>query len=159
MRTSDKIDLISVALVEAQKLMESAIKGSSNPHFRSTYADLASVVEACKDPLNKHGISVIQPTSIHYSQEGKAEDVVITRLQHVSGQFIESITRIKVKGKDDDPQAYVAGITYARRAGLQSLVGLPAEDDDGNTAAGVKSAPQRQGSFRGQTAVKSSDGF
>jgi len=120
---------IAKALIEAQKEMGNAIKDSKNPFFKSSYADLNSVREACMPSLNKHGIAVIQPI---VNIEGK--NFVKTVLLHESGEIIESFTEI-VYSKPNDAQAQGSGITYARRYGLQSLVCIGAEDDDGNKAS------------------------
>ena len=55
------IKQISTALVKAQSEMSNAKKGSSNPFFKSKYADLNSIREASIPVLNAHGISVLQP--------------------------------------------------------------------------------------------------
>jgi hypothetical protein len=128
MRTSEKIDLISKALVEAQKGFGSAIKGSKNPYFKSSYADMSSVVEAIKEPLNKAGIAYIQLVT------SGEKDVVETILLHESGQFISTETKIYCT-KPNDPQAFGSGITYTKRYALQAALGLPSEDDDGNAAS------------------------
>lgn len=120
---------IAAALVEAQKEMGNAVKGNTNPFFRSQYADLNSVREACIPHLNAHGISVIQPM-VHI--EGR--NFVKTVLLHVSGEMIESFTEI-IYAKTNDAQAQGSGITYARRYGLQSLVNIGSADDDGNAAS------------------------
>jgi hypothetical protein len=120
---------IAAAFVKAQSEMGNATKDSSNPYFKSKYADLNSVREACLPALNKFGISVLQPT---VQVDGK--NFVKTILLHESGETIESLTEI-LFAKQNDPQAQGSGITYARRYGLQSLVNIGAEDDDGNKAA------------------------
>lgn len=124
------------ALIEAQSEMGNAVKDSKNPFFKSTYADLNSIREACIPILNKHKIVVLQPTT-HI--EGK--NFIRTILMHESGETIEGLTEI-VYSKQNDAQAQGSGITYARRYGLQSLVNIGAEDDDGNKASVVK--PQVQ---------------
>ena len=53
---------IAAALVKAQKGFSPALKTSTNPHFRSKYADLSACVEAVIDSLNEHGIALIQMT-------------------------------------------------------------------------------------------------
>ncbi len=121
--------LIAKALIEAQKEMGNAVKDSKNPFFKSSYADLNSVREACLPELNKNGIVVLQPIC---QVEGKS--YVKTMLLHESGESLESMTEI-VYGKQGDAQAQGSGITYARRYGLQSLVCIGAEDDDGNKAS------------------------
>jgi len=120
---------IAIAFVKAQSAMGNATKESKNPFFKSKYADLNSVREACLPALNENGISVLQPT---VQVEGK--NFVKTILLHESGETIESLTEI-LFAKQNDPQAQGSGITYARRYGLQSLVNIGAEDDDGNKAS------------------------
>jgi hypothetical protein len=117
------------ALLKAQMEMGSAVKDSLNPFFKSKYADLNSIREACMPVLNKYGIVVLQPTVVI---DGK--NYVKTLLLHTSGESMESLTEIlyKVTG---DAQGQGSGITYARRYGLQSLVNVGAEDDDGTKAS------------------------
>lgn len=138
MKTSESLLKFAPAFLKAQQNMEAAKKGSINPFFRSTYADLGSVLEACKPQLNNEGISIIQGPFVRIEGE-LLVDVIATRLLHTSGEFIEIETRVE-KSKSNDPQSKLAGETYTRRGSLQSLVALPAEDDDGNTASGNKTA-------------------
>lgn len=125
---SNTIDKIASALVQAQQEMGNASKDSKNPFFKSKYADLNAVREASIPALNKYGISALQPTVII---DGKK--FVQTLLLHTSGQFISSLTEI-LMAKENDAQAQGSGISYARRYGLQSLVNIGAEDDDGEGA-------------------------
>lgn len=125
---SESITKLSVALLKAQSLMGSATKSSSNPYFKSKYADLGAVLEACKEALNTNGIIILQP--IGKNEHGTYVETV---LLHESGEFITSITPV-VFSKENDPQAQGSAITYGRRYGLQSLISLPAEDDDGEGA-------------------------
>ncbi len=120
---------IAPALLKAQKEMGNAIKDSKNPFFKSSYADLNAIREACMPALNNNGIVVLQPI-VHI--DGK--NFVKTVLLHESGETFESLTEI-VYSKQNDAQAQGSGITYARRYGLQSIVNIGAEDDDGNKAS------------------------
>lgn len=129
MNKSDTISKIAVALVQAQTKMGNAIKDSKNPFFKSKYADLNAVREACLPALNESKISVLQ---LIVNKDNK--NYVETILLHESGEWISSETEIK-NSKPNDPQAEGSGITYARRYGLQSIVCLGAEDDDGNAAS------------------------
>jgi hypothetical protein len=124
-----EIKNIAKALVLAQKEMGNAKKDSNNPFFKSKYADLNSIREACMPALNENGISVLQPT---VQIEGK--NFVKTILLHESGESIDCLTEI-LFSRQNDPQAQGSGITYARRYGLQSLICIGAEDDDGNKAS------------------------
>lgn len=129
MEKSETITKISAALLKAQEEMGNASKGSTNPYFKSKYADLNAVREACIPVLNKHKISVLQPTVF---EEGKP--FVKTLLLHESGEYLASVTEI-VFNKANDAQAHGSGVTYARRYGLQSFVNIGSEDDDGNAAS------------------------
>ena len=57
---SETIGKLSEALAKAQGAMQNAVKDSSNPFFKSTYADLASVWDACRKPLSDNGLAIIQ---------------------------------------------------------------------------------------------------
>ena len=137
MNRSDTLKEIAPALVKAQGEIKAALKDSTNPHFRSKYADLSSVVEAVKSPLLKNGISFLQ--GIHDAEGGVA---VETMLLHTSGEWISSTLRIPASKQD--AQGFGSAITYGRRYGLMAICGVPAEDDDGNaaTASANKEEPK-----------------
>lgn len=116
------------SFIKAQAEMVNASKESTNPHFKSKYADLTSVRDACVPFLNKHGIAVLQPT-IQF--EGK--QYIKTILLHETGESMECLTEIM--HAQNTAQAHGSGITYARRYGLQSLVCIGAEDDNGQKAS------------------------
>jgi hypothetical protein len=124
---SDTIEKIAPALHKAQGQIKAALKDSTNPHFRSKYADLSSVIEAVKPALQSNGITFLQ--GVHDAVDGVA---VETMLLHTSGEWISSVMRIPAVKQD--AQGYGSAITYGRRYGLQSMCGVPAEDDDGNAA-------------------------
>ena len=136
MKVSESIKNISEALNKAQAEMGIVKKGTDNPFYRSKYADINDVILTVKEVLNKNGITYLQPLVVK-DICGEKVTLVETVLLHVSGEFISSETEVVQKDKTD-PQKYGASITYSRRFGLQSLVGLPAEDDDGNTASDKK---------------------
>lgn len=129
METTQTITKVATALLAAQKEMGSAKKGAVNPFFKSKYADLGSVMEACKDALNNHGISVLQPIGI--TENGG--EYVETILLHESGEYLVSKMKLAV-AKAADPQSQGKAISYARRYALQSMVFIPAEDDDAQSA-------------------------
>ena len=126
------INEISEALCKAQHEMEGAKKDTSNPFYKSKYADLASVIYAIKEPLCKNNLSYTQ--LVESNDEGKT--FLKTILMHKSGQSISS--KMLVKPTRDDMQGLGSAITYARRYSLQAIVGLSSEDDDGNAASGLK---------------------
>jgi len=136
MTRSETITKLAAALVKAQSEMGNATKGSSNPFFKSSYADLNAIREAVLPPLNRNGIVALQPTVV---VDGK--NYVETTLMHESGEFLSSLTEIKV-GKLNDPQAEGSGISYARRYGLQSFVNMGAKDDDGEAATNRSTTPK-----------------
>jgi len=136
LETSDKLDKILPALLKAQSEMESAKKTAENPHFRSSYADIADVIEAAKVPLGKNGLVIVQGASpVRRETEMGYVVEVHTRIYHAaSAQFIGNT--ISASTQEPGPQKVGGLHTYLRRYGLQVLCVLPAEDDDGNTAQG-----------------------
>lgn len=129
---------IYAALAKAQSEMGKAIKESANPHFRSKYADLGNVMDACLPALNANGIAVVQPFV-----PGELGHVVKTILYHESGESIECSVPLLL-GKQD-MQGLGSAITYARRYGLMSMAGIAPEDDDGNGAAKNPPSKTQQG--------------
>jgi len=134
---SAEIGKLAEALALAQADIKGAIKTCENPFYHSRYADLATVMDACREPLSKHGLAVFQTT------EGGADSVtVVTTLAHSSNQWIRG--RLTLKPVKADPQGLGSCITYGRRFTLAAMVGVAPEDDDGNTASGkpVSGHPQ-----------------
>lgn len=117
------------AFVKAQKAFGPALKTSTNPHFRSRYADLSACVEAVIDALNDNGIGLIQTT--HECESGVT---VETLLVHETGQTITS-GKLHVPASKQDAQGYGSALTYARRYSLMAICGIAPEDDDGNRAS------------------------
>jgi len=133
MEKSEDIKELSSALCKAQSQMGGATKETKNSFFKSSYADLSSVVQAVKQPFADNGLS--------YSQFPIYEDKLVgveTILMHSSGQWISS--KLLLPMTKQDPQAAGSAITYARRYALQAIAGIPSEDDDGNAA--TKSEPK-----------------
>jgi hypothetical protein len=147
---SETIKLVSAALVKAQSEMGSATKGSSNPFFKSRYADLNAIREACLPALFANGLSVMQPTVV---VDGK--NYIETLILHDSGEYIGGHTEI-VYAKQNDAQNFGAGTTYARRFGLQALLCIGAEDSDGEEAVGrsTKAAPIKTDSIKSPVATE-----
>ena len=126
---------IASALVKAQKAFGPALKSSSNPHFKSRYADLSACVEAVIDALNDNGVALIQQT--HECDTGV---IVETLFIHESGETF-SAGKLHVPSSKNDAQGYGSALTYARRYSLMAACGIAPEDDDGNAAAAA--APKR----------------
>lgn len=150
MRMSASITIIAAALLKAQKKIGAASKGTKNPFFKSKYADLGDVMEACKEALNNEGISVLQPVS-----SDETGHHVETVLLHESGEFISDIMKLELNKMD--MQQFGSAITYARRYGLQSMLFIPAVDDDAEATMNREAAPvsQKPGFFNRPT----SNGF
>lgn len=137
MTTSESINEIAAALAKAQGAIEGAVKGKENPHFRSKYADLGAVWDACREHLSKNGIAVVQPV-------GTLADgtrCTITRLVHSSGQWMQDDGMPLLLSKVD-MQGLGSALTYSRRYGLMAMVGIAPEDDDGNAASAKSNGHQ-----------------
>lgn len=128
MKTSETIGKISPALLKAQRAITFAVKDAKNRQFKSTYADLSSVIDASKPALNDAGICFIQMAAP--SDPGCL--ALTTRLIHESGEWIESTATCPLQR--NDPQGYGSALTYLKRYSLASAVGLYQDDDDGNAA-------------------------
>ena len=131
------------ALHKAQQSFRPAIKDTANPFFKSKYADLASIWEACKDALSENDLFVSQTTDL--TEQGA---VLITRVYHTSGEYLESKTPI-ICAKQNDPQAFGSAMTYTRRYSLAATLGIITDDDDGEgamvrTADKVQPKPKEQ---------------
>lgn len=120
---------IATALVKAQKAFGPALKSSTNPHFKSRYADLAACVEAVIAGLNDNGIALIQ--KCYDCANGV---MVETMFVHESGEMLECGI-LHVPASKQDPQGYGSALTYARRYSLMAACGIAPEDDDGNSAS------------------------
>ena len=119
---------LNAALAKAQSEMQAAAKDATNPHFRSQYATLASVIDACRGPLTKNGLAISQPTKV------VGDCVVVeTIILHVSGQQRSSELSIPVS--KFDAHGIGSAQTYGRRYGLAGMVGIASADDDGNAAS------------------------
>ena len=143
---SEQIGELAKALAAAQSRLAPAVRNSANPALGSTYADLASCIAACREVLPGHGLSWAQV--IAPSEPGSI--CVETLLMHESGQWIKSRCTLPCSAAKGVNEAQAAGsaITYARRYGLAAIVGLAAEDDDGNAASAPAGDSPRSGTAR-----------
>lgn len=136
MQRSESIKELAAALAKAQGTIRAALKDATNPHFRNSYATLASVWEAVRDPLSRNGLAVVQLVS-----SGESDVKVETMLMHQSGEFISETLSVPVAKAD--AQGFGSAITYGRRYTLQAITGVAPDDDDGNAAAAA--APRERG--------------
>lgn len=125
---------LASAMAAAFAEIEAATKTANNPHFKSKYADLGAVIDAVKPPLIKHGLFFTQ--RCHPAEGGVCVETV---LHHAGGEEL-SLGELFVPANKQDAQGFGSALTYARRYGLMTAFGVPAEDDDGNAAS--RSAPK-----------------
>ena len=129
MKQSESITDLATALCLAQAEMGGAIKDSNNPFFKSSYADLTSVIKVIKEPFAKWGLSFVQ---LPVTSAGGNGVGVSTMLMHKSGQWLQGEYLLPMDKVT--PQGAGSAITYARRYALQALVGIPSVDDDSELA-------------------------
>jgi len=129
MEMSEQIGEIATAFAKAQSEITHATKDGSNPHFKSRYATLSSVMEACRAPLTKNGLSLIQGAS---TSDGAV--VVTTQLTHSSGQWFRD--SIACRPDKQTIQGIGSAITYMRRYAAMAMIGIAPDDDDGEAAMG-----------------------
>ena len=136
---SPTLTALATALAKAQGAIAPAHKDAMNPHFRSHYASLASIVEAVRPALAANGLSVVQTPLAAPAGSIALE----TRLLHASGEWIAGTASIRIV--KDDPQGAGSGLTYLRRYALAAMIGvMTTEDDDANAAsAPLRAEPPR----------------
>jgi hypothetical protein len=130
MRTSEAIVEITKGLGQFQEECPSLKKDAKG--YGYNYTTLDSIIETVKPLLLKHGIIFIQ--SIGMCDHGHT---MTTRLQHVSGEWIEDTMVMPKMGESKSMnivQAMGASITYVKRYSLSAILGISTEDDtDGIT--------------------------
>jgi hypothetical protein len=131
MQTSEATDKIIPAFIAAEHEVGVVKKTADNPHFKSKYADLEAVMEACAEALKKNKLAVWQSVS----EDGSK---MVTRLYHESGQWLEGYTPLIID--KNTMQGLGSAYTYARRYGLMAALGIAPEDDDGNAASSTEKA-------------------
>jgi prolyl-tRNA synthetase len=135
---SDSVLSIYSSLLKAQKEIQHAHNDSKNPHFKSKYASLASVLDAVKPHLNNNGIIIIQSPSVD------APEYLKTTLIHAqTKEEIFSLVRIN-SSKQNDAHAYGSALTYAKRQGLMCLCAISSQDDDDDANKAVQPAKSTQ---------------
>jgi ERF superfamily len=150
MEQSTDIGALAEALAKAQGKITGALKDSANPFFKSKYADLASVWDACREQLAANGLAVIQVNG------NEAERVTVTTtLIHSSGQWVRG--SCSAKPAKDDAQGIGSVITYLRRYGLAAIVGVAQVDDDGEAAVGRKETDKQRVNIAQATQRKFAD--
>lgn len=128
--SSPTLGSLAAALAKAQAQVQAASKDRTNPAFKSKYADLASVWDACREAITSNGLAIVQLAEDH--EVGRV--ALRTILLHASGEFIQTVVSAPL-GKND-AQAVGSALTYLRRYSLSAMVGVAPDDDDGNAATG-----------------------
>lgn len=121
---SESIGELMAALCKAQASMGGASKSAVNPFFKSKYADLTEVRKVAM-VIHEFGLSITQFPC--------GDNGLVTILGHESGQYISC--EMNMKPVKSDPQGIGSCLTYMRRYSMQSVLGIPAADDDANEAS------------------------
>lgn len=140
MDQSENLQELIIALATAQGEMQAAKFNKKNPHYGSRYADFTSCMDACREPLSKNGLAVMQ-----FTETLNERLFLTTLLAHKSGQYIKA--RYPINLIKQDSQAIGSAMTYAKRYSLSAMLGIVSEedeglDDDGNGSSELK--PQAQ---------------
>jgi len=117
-------------LFEAKKEIGKISKDAKNPFFKSSYLSLNGLIDAVEEVLEKHNLLLLQPV-----EDGKVVTMIVDVESKEDISNRNSILSSMILPNIQDPQKLGSAITYYRRYTLQSLLGLQAEDDDGNMAA------------------------
>jgi ERF superfamily len=127
---------LATALITAKLKFKPIAKTKTNPHYKSKYACLDSILDAISDALAASGLLLIQPTEIE-----NGTPVLKTILIHApTGDRFESILPLPILS---DPQKLGSALTYYRRYGICNLLAIsPDEDDDGSKFTKTESQPK-----------------
>jgi hypothetical protein len=112
-------DTLHSAMARAFAEIEAATKDATNPHFKSKYADLSSVIAAIKPALVANGLFFTQRC-----QPSDGGVTVDTFVYHRGGECL-ALGTLYVPANRQDPQGYGSALTYARRYALQTAFGVP----------------------------------
>lgn len=118
-------------LFEAKKEIGKISKDSTNPFFKSKYFDINKLLEHVEPILQDKGLLILQPI---------IDSVVVTQI--IDSETAEMVSS-SLEIKQSDPQKKGIEITYYRRYTLSSLLGLQAEDNDGNIKQPTKPTPPK----------------
>jgi hypothetical protein len=134
MKSSDSIAAIAPALVKAGAALGPVAKDATNPAFRNKYATLDAIMEQVRPVLAAHGLCVVQGVTHPETVDGRVIGLSVeTRLLHLSGEWVSTVVTLPVEKAT--AQGAGSAISYGRRYGLSAILGLTAEDDDGNAAS------------------------
>jgi hypothetical protein len=143
LRVSDKIKSIEIAdpyesldtseicaaLSKAQGSFKPVPSNRSHSYMQTTYADLKAIWDMIREPLAVNELAVTQTIKTG----ADSSTILITRLRHVSGQWMETRARLKIT--KDDPTSYGSTEAFYKKQSLVSLLGIAIEndkhDDDG----------------------------
>src|SRR5262249_48754317 len=134
-RSSETIGTIAAALAKAQaqlinpeKSLVATIRSdeASGPERSFRYAPLSSGLDIVRKTLSQHEIATVQTTSI---DETAGIVRLSTVLAHASGEWIASDWPVCAISETATPHRMGAALTYARRYGLFTLVGIAGDDD------------------------------
>ena len=143
MKTSSSIGAIAPAMVAAAAELAPIGKDAVNPAFRNKYATLDAIMEQVRPVLARHGLAVMQTGTAPETVDGRLMAVgVETMILHKSGEWIASSVTLPVEKLT--AQGAGSALSYGRRYGLSAILGLTAEDDDGQAASARPAAPTRQ---------------
>lgn len=143
MEHSENLGALADALAKAQGEIRPAKMNATNPFLKSKYADLGSVMDACRDVLSKYGLSFVQMAFTPAMELHGAAVGVETMLMHESGQWIKEKFVLPVGEERGKSVMQVAGsaITYARRYALAAMLGIVADEDTDGAAVVSKITP------------------
>ena len=127
---SKSITSLVKSLIKFQSEVKDISKDKINPFFNSKYADINSIIQSIRKTLTSNDLAISQGNRYCIHSNGF---YIVTTLYHSSGEWLRSELRMPIGGKKD-AQAVGASVTYGRRYGLLSILGISVDgdDDDGN---------------------------
>ena len=134
MEKSEQIINLSKALHQFHKEIGKIAKTSTNPFFKSKYADLPSILSAINEPLSNSGLVIVSIPD--------ADGLTTLLIHSESGEYISA--NAIMKPVKNDPQAIGSAITYQRRYSIGSILNLNIDEDDDGNKASIKTEQEQQ---------------
>jgi hypothetical protein len=147
---SEEFEDLITSLGKAQASMQPAPKDSENSHFKNKYADLASIFSVIKTPFASHGLVITQENEFNQQMGGWVVWTVLRK----GKQWLKHPTPILMRGNTS--MDFGSAETYARRQGLQTLVGVAADDDDDGVSASLPAKQARTSPVKPKTQIATS---
>ena len=127
---ADLIAALAAAMSEVEAITKDRtveVQTRASGTYKFSYATLDAIIAGIRGPLTKNGLWFTQ--IVDQAADMATPPILITRLYHKSGQYIQSTTHLRVHANSGN-QEFGGALTFMRRYALSGLLGIATDDDD-----------------------------